>query len=241
MVSNEGGGFHDLRFAALEQELRCLAVLRKTEHQTASGEEESIGGGRCGGQDDGIDDRWESWDTGASDGNNPWGCRGAVFAGADGTQQVGVVIRNQHADKERTKNVEDENTPEDTTASLGNVDARVLGLTTSNGDGLDTSVRKSGVDERGEPTQEATFRSICHERLHRTRVIPVAEADAVARRTSTEDEDEGQDEEAGDGDQLDTGEDELGLSVDGDGKDVQGEDEDDDDGDPCRDLFIYVS
>jgi hypothetical protein len=62
----------DTGFAAVEEESWSLSVLSKSEEVAGSGVEEGVGRRRCGGQDDGVDDRWEDWDTGILDTNNPW-------------------------------------------------------------------------------------------------------------------------------------------------------------------------
>jgi hypothetical protein len=51
-----------------------------------------------------------------------------------------VVGGNEDTDCERTKNIEEQDTPEDSADCLGNVLARILGLAGSDSDKLNTTV-----------------------------------------------------------------------------------------------------
>ena len=114
----------------------------------------------------------------------------------------------------------------------------VLGLTGGNCYHLHTTVGESGVDESGEETQEATFRSSGNVSLHRTRVLPVAESQAIVGGSSAKIDDESKEQQTHDRKNLDTGKAELGFSIYGDGENVQADDNNDQDGDPCCDVDI---
>ena len=58
------------------------------------------------------------------------------------------------------QDIEDQNSPEDTTHSLGNVSSWVLGLSSSNGNHLDTTIRESRIDQHGKETEESTCISL---------------------------------------------------------------------------------
>ena len=62
----------DTSVATAKEESWSLFVLGKSEEVTGSGVEESVGRGRCGCQDDSVDDRWEDWNTGIRNTNDPW-------------------------------------------------------------------------------------------------------------------------------------------------------------------------
>ena len=205
-----------------------------------SGVEEGVGGGGGGGQDHGVDDGGQDGDAGTVDGDDPWGLRGTGGSAGLRAQQVRVVVGHEHADGEGAQDVEEQDAPEDSAHGLGDVLARVLGLTGRDGDHLDASVGEGGVDEGGEETEEASGVGVGADvQFHRTRVLPVPEADAVVRGRSAQVDADGHDQQADDGDDLDAGEDELGLAVDGNGEDVQADDDDDDDGDPRRDVDAH--
>jgi len=67
----------DTGLGACEEETGRLAALGQCEEVAGAGEEEGVCGGGCRGQDDGVDDGWEGGDTGAVDGNDPWGVSSA--------------------------------------------------------------------------------------------------------------------------------------------------------------------
>ena len=229
----DGGGDEDTPdwdtgLGALEKEARSLTDLGKCEQVTGAGEEESVGGRRCRGQDDGVDDRWEGWDTGTLDGNNP-----RRSSGTDTTvEKSSLVGRDKDTNGEGTEDVEEQDTPEDTANGLWNVLARVLSLAGSDGNHLNTTVGESGVDEGREKTSEAADIANSDVLLHGTWVLPVAKAKSVVGWSTAEVNDQGKEKQTDNGEDLDRSEDELGFSVDGYGKDVQSKNDDNDDGDP---------
>lgn len=222
----------------MEEEARRLAVLGEAIEISATGVQEGVSrrGGR--GEDDGVDDGRQDGDGGTADGDDPGrGSRTGVVVLLR-REQVLVVIWHQHTQEEGAENVEEEDTPEDSLDGLGDVLARVLRLTGSAGDGLDTTEGKGSVDERREEAQEASLVAGAEVLVHGAWVLPVPEADAVAGRTAAEVDDEGEQQQADDGDDLDTGEDELSLAVDRDGPDVEEDDDGDDQADPCSDVDV---
>lgn len=123
-----------------------------------------------------------------------------------------VAGADANADDERSKNVESNDTPEDTTNGLGNVLARVGGLTGSNGHHLDTAVGESSVDERRPQAREATGISSANVFLHGT-FFPVTESTTVLVRGTTKPDDDTGEEETYDRDDLDRCETELSLAI----------------------------
>lgn len=218
----------DTTLCALEEELRSLASLGKSIEITGTGVEESVTGRSGRGQDDSVDDVWKNLDSGAVDGNNPWRSGSVRFT----VEEIVVIVWNENTDSEGTENVEEEDTPEDTTNGLGDVLAWVLGLTSSDGDHLDTTVREGSLDKGGEKTKESTPITSCNVGLHGTWVLPVTETNAITGWATTKIEDECKEDETDNCDQLDTGEDEFCFTIDGDSEDVQGHDENDDQGNP---------
>lgn len=226
----------DTSLGALQEKSGRLLVLRNTEKVTRASKEEGVRG-RCGGrQDDCVDDRRKSWDLGAVDGNNP---RRVSRTGTAMEQSV-VVRWDENTDGERTEDVEEQNSPEDTSDSLGDVPSRVLGFTGRNRDHLDTTVREGSVDERVEDTKKATSGTRSDVLLHRTWVLPVAEPETVVCGCTAQVNAECEDEQPNHCDDLDTGEDELCFTVDGNSKDVQTKNKDNDERDPCSRIDLVV-
>lgn len=131
---------------AVKQETWSLSVLCQSEEIARSRVEESVGGRRSRRQDNGVDNGGEDWDLSALDGNDPWRSRGARRAVLDGRQEVGIVVWHKNTDSQRTEDVEEQDTPEDTTNSLGDVSTGVLGLACCDCHHFDASVREGCVD-----------------------------------------------------------------------------------------------
>lgn len=213
---------------ALEEDLWCLAVLSKGEEVARAGVQEGVGRGRCRGQDDCIDDVGEDRDAGAVDGDDPRGGSGTSTT----VEKFVIVAGHGNTDSQGSKNVEEKDTPEDTADGLGDVLPWVLGLTSSNGDHLNTSVRERSVDEGGEETEESSSISNANVLLHGARVLPVTETKTVMARGTTKIDNESDNEKTNNGHNLDASEDELGFTVYRDGENVQANDNNNDDGDP---------
>lgn len=198
--------------------------------------QEGVGRGRSRGQDDSVDDGRKHRDSGTDDRNNPWRCGGTSRAGGLCTQEVGIVVRNQNANGQGAQDIEEQNTPEDSLHSLGDVSARVFGLASGHGHHFHTTVREGGVDEGGPETEETALSTTRDIWLHGTGVSPVLKTKAMLSRDTTTIDDESEDQQTDDGDDLDRGKDELGFAIDGDGENVETQDEDDDDRDPGCDV-----
>ena len=231
-------GRYDALPAALEQHFWCLTILSQCIQITTSSVKESIGGRRRRRQDDGVDDGWQSRDPSSIDGNDPWGLSSTGFSVLASAEQSVVIVRDQNTDRQGTEHIEEEDTPENTANSLGNVFARIFSLSRSNGDHFHTTIGESSVDECGPETGETTGAASADVLLHRTRILPVSETKTVVGRPSAQIEDEGQKEQSHNGDDLDTSEDEFRFAVDLDGEDVETEDDDKNNGDPCADIDI---
>ena len=195
----DGGGdadapVRDAELRAPQEEARGLSVLGEGVEVARAGVEEGVGGRRGGGQDDGVDDGGEDLDACTADGNDPWGGRGVALGVWVGAKKVRVVVWNEDADGEGAENIEEEDSPEHSADSLGDVLPWVLSLASGNGDHLHATIRESGVDERGPKTEESACVASGVVRLHRTGVLPVPESDAVVVRVATEIDDEGHEE-----------------------------------------------
>ena len=213
-----------------------MAILSQSIQITTPGVEESIGGRRRRRQDDGVDDGWQSRDTSSVDGNDPWGLSRPRFSVFPSAEQSVVVVRDENTDGQCAEHVEKEDTPENSTNSLGNVLARVFSLSRSDRHHLHATVGESSIDECGPETGETAGGALTDILLHRTGVLPVPETKTVVSRPSTKIDDQGHEEQSDNRDDLDTGEHEFRFAVDLDGEDVEAEDDDDDDGDPCGDI-----
>ena len=206
----------DTGLGTLQQDLGSLTVLSKSEQVTRAGVQEGVTRRSRRSQDDGVDDVGQDWDTGVLHGDDPWGALSTLGVVVS---KSGIVAGDSDTDHEGTEDVEEQDTPEDTTDSLGDVLARVGGFTSGDSDHLDTTVRESGVDKGGPETGEATSRSSTDVLLHRT-FLPIPEAAAVVIRGTTKHDDESNDEQTKNRDDLDRCKDELGLAIDADGEDV---------------------
>lgn len=229
------------RLGAAKQEPWRLPVLGQGEKHSRSGIQERVGrrGGR--GQDHGVDDRWQGWDTGTVDGDNPWGLSSTGSSGRNSVQEVGVIVRDEHANGKCTKDVEEKDTPEDTSDGLWDVAARILSLSGSDCHHLNSSIRESSIDKGGPQTQEATSIASGNVGLHGAWVLPVSESEPVVGWRSAEVDDKGKEQEADDRDDLDGREDELGLTVDRHSEDVQADDKHHDEGDPGGNVDVLGS
>lgn len=239
----DGGGNGDAvvgntRLGALEEEARGLAELGNTEEVTGAGVQEGITGRGGGGQDDGVDDVREHGDTRVLAGDDPGRL---ARTGEAVVGERGVAGTDAHTDDEGAENVEEEDTPEHTADGLGDVLARVGGLTSSDGDHLGTTVGESGVDKGGPQTGEATSISLADVLFHGA-FLPVTESTAVMVRSTAEPDDYTAEQQTEDGDNFYRRKAEFGLSVYRYSEDVQTDDDDDDDGDPNTliDLFLGV-
>jgi hypothetical protein len=67
-----------------------------------------------------------------------------------GIQQLWVIAWNKHTNCKRSEDVEEENTPEDSANSLGNILARILSFTGSDSNHFHATIAEGSVDERGE-------------------------------------------------------------------------------------------
>ena len=175
------------------------------------------------------------------DGNDPRRLSGTGSVVFLGIEEVLVRGRNKHANGQRSKDIEEQDAPENTAHCLGDVLAWVLRFTCSNGNGFDTAVRESRVDQGGKEREEAPkigsvgIRDI--DRLHRAICLPVVESVAEMGGTATEDEDKRHDQEADDGNDLDRSEAEFGLAVDAYSKDVETNNQDYNQGNPCCNVY----
>lgn len=228
----------DTSLGTPEEEARSLTVLGQSVQVTGTSVQEGVGGGGSGGQDDGVNDRGKSRDTSALNGDDPRRGGSTGSTAVDGAEKTLVVVRDQDTDGERTEDVEEENTPEDTLDGLGDVATGISGLTSSDGNHLNTAVRESSVDEGGEETKEATSAAGGDVLGHGTRVLPVVEAKTTLGRTSAKVNAECHDQETDNGDDLDRGEQEFGFTIDGDGEDIQAHNEHKDNGDPGSDVDV---
>ena len=132
------------------EKLGRLTVDGKTEEGTARGEQVRRGGrpSRC--QETGVDDGRQSGDTGLANGNDEGRSEGVTRV----ELQARRVGGNKDTDDKGTAEVEDEDANIDTLDGAGQVAARVLGFTGSNGDDLGTDVGEGGLGESGPETEE---------------------------------------------------------------------------------------
>ena len=116
--SDEDAVDRDTALRALEQEARSVAVLCDSEEITRARIQESIARRSCGGQNDRVDDVGEHWNHSVLAGNDP---RRLLRTGSTLRGQLRVAGADADTNDERAEDVEEEDTPEDTADSLGNV------------------------------------------------------------------------------------------------------------------------
>jgi hypothetical protein len=66
-----------------------------------------------------------------------------------------VIGSNKDTDSKRSKNIEEQDTPENPANCLGNILPRVLSFTCGNGNKFNTCIRESSIHESREKTQES--------------------------------------------------------------------------------------
>lgn len=112
---------------ALQEEFWSLTVLCQSEHVAGAGVEESISGRRSRGQDHSVDDGRQSGNPCSCNRNDP---RTGTCAWA-AVQESLVVCRHGDTDSKRSEDIEEQDTPEDSAYSLGDVLARVFSFSGS--------------------------------------------------------------------------------------------------------------
>ena len=138
-----------------------------------------------------------------------------------GTEEIRVIVGHEDTNRERSQDVEEQDSPENTADCLGNVLSWVLRLTGCNRDHLDTTVREGGIDKSGEKAEEASGIGVRADvSFHCTRILPVSKPNPVMGGPSAKIETDSHNQKTHDSDNFDAGKDEFGFSVDGDGKDV---------------------
>lgn len=142
----------------------------------------------------------EAPDHGNVGGDDEWtgrGCR-TVLGRVVGELELVGVVRDDHADEQDAKAVEEEDTVECEADGLGDGTARVLRLASCHTDKLSTQVGKGGVDHDRPEAQEASERAsrIRFELGKCARVLPVTEPDGVASRATAAGDDEREEDDA---------------------------------------------
>jgi hypothetical protein len=104
-----------------------LSVLSQREKVTGTGVQERITGRSGRGEDHCIDDVRQDWNTCANDSDDP----GTTGSPGTSTEQTIVIGGYYHTDGKGSEHVKEQDTPEHTLDSLGDVLARILRLTSS--------------------------------------------------------------------------------------------------------------
>lgn len=211
------------------EEARSHTALGHGLHRAGGTEGATVGDGDDGNGDDGVENGRKNLDAGILDGKDEGGGLGV---GAGGTQEAGVVGRDNEAENEEVDNVEESNTPEDLLASHWDGLARVVGLSGSKTDELSTTKGESGDDEDTSETVEAV--------LERTRVVPVLGAEVALVANATAVDYDTEDDEADAGSNLDETENKLNLSVSADAKDLDDGEDDEEDSNPDTHVEVIA-
>lgn len=102
-------------------------------------------------------------------------------------REVGLVGGHEEADDERARDVEQENTDVHSLDGFRYVAARVLRLTSSDGDDLRSDERESCLGHDLPPAEETALCSSDSKILHeRTRVMPEPEPKTIVIRPTTQ-------------------------------------------------------
>ena len=88
---------------------------------SGTGEEEGVAGRPGGSQDDGVDNVVEALDPGSLNAKDERTGAGVGLAGGDGLQKQWVVGCDDHTDDQRSENVEDAETIDESTGRLGDI------------------------------------------------------------------------------------------------------------------------
>ena len=125
-------------------------------------------------EDAGVKEAGEGADAGVDDGDYEGGGGGPGFL-LGGKSEFGVVVGDQHADKENGDDVEDENSPEGQPDGFGNDSAGVLRFPNGDPDQFGTKVSKGCGDERTPESEEAACVSSSVTLLEGSWILPVTE------------------------------------------------------------------
>lgn len=157
----------------------------------------------------------------------------------NGAQQSWLVVRDEDANGQRAQDVEEQNAPEHTAHSLGDVTSRVLSLTSGHGNHLYTTVREGGVDQGREQSEEPTCVAKSNIFFHRTWMLPVSEPEPVTGWPSAKIDDESKDDQSHDCDDLDTRETKFGFSINSHCEDIQANHQNDDERYPSGNVDVH--
>jgi hypothetical protein len=151
-----------------------------------------------------------------------------IGVGVIGVKQAVIGGADEQADKSKTKDIEEGDTPEDLLDSTGKGSGRVLGLGSCKTDELSACERKGSGDEDGAETREAVLES--------TRIVPKASAPVLIvsaiTRTTTADQDNSNEHEDDDSGELEAGAPKLLFGITERTEDVDDDDDDEKECDP---------
>jgi len=152
-----------------------------------------------------------------------------------------IVRCHKDTDGQRSENIEEQNTPEDSADCLGDVLAWVLGFASCDSNKLNTTIRESCIHQDGEQTQESTGVSGRIILFHGAWMLPVAETQTIVLWSTTEVNNECHDQQTNDGNDLYTGKNELRFTIDLNGEDIQADHDDDNDRDPYCNIDVLCA
>lgn len=150
-----------------------------------------------------------------------------------------VVGADSDANHERAEDIEEQDTPEYATNSLGDVLPGICSLACGHSYHLHATIRKCSIDQGTPQAGKSSGVSGTDVLLHGS-FFPIPETTPILIWSPAEHNHQSADEQSEDGDYLDAGEDKLCFTVDGDGKDVQAYQKDDDECDPNGGIDLVV-
>ena len=201
------------------EELRCLAVERHRVQHSGTGVQERVSSrpGRC--QDCRVNRMVEAMDAGVLYTKHEW-----TGAGIGRSEQVRVIVRHDDSYDERSKSIEQSQTPNETLCSFWDVPTRINRFSRCNGNELwRGNEREPGLDKRMPVTQESPCPCMAMDQVvvEGPWMFPISESKSVVIGSTAKEEHNAENDEPHDRDKLDTGKPELGLSEEGHSDDVQ--------------------
>lgn len=207
-----------------------VTLNSETVKSTGGNVEIGVGGGEDEDQDTGVEDGWESVDTGNLDGDDEWRSSSGWTGRSSlvGLNKLWVVVWENHAQEEDQHNVKKQNTVEGKLDGAWDDLAWVLSLTDGDTDKLDTKVSEDSGGKSRPECEEATLgrRLGSDVGCESTWVAPVSETLWILIWASTAGKNQRNHDETENDDDLDGGQPELKFTKELDTKVV-----DEDDGD----------
>lgn len=178
---------------AAGEELGCFSFQRETEERARRAVDVRVACGEGGGEDTCVDDVRESLDAQTVHGDDVRRGGGTGLSEFESGNEVGVVVGDVNADRERTEDEESSEAIEDGIVCARHDFAGVFGLTSGHGDVVWAGDGEGCLDETLEEAEETSELAFVVELGEGSWVLPVPEAVSVLLGVTTQHRDEGED------------------------------------------------